>query len=521
MILRKPYAFFIKIFKPIHIVMSFFLIYSIYRSNKILKFLNNYINSVNDVLGENIKEDLISNFIYIIPIVLIIFSLIFLGIMYNKKKPFSFYIVNIFAFLIVLIINIYSSNFIGIMEKTITPIKLVKLNHDLILISMIIQIVTFVILMIRGLGINFKKFNFDSDINKLNISESDKEEFELSINVDLDDAKRRRKRKIRQLKYLYKENKLAINFITLFIIVLLSVIIGYIVLNSKKVNTEGIIYNMHKFNFKVNKTIILNESFNGTNLTDDYLIVVDVSLQSNFNQVSLFLKDFSLQVDDIVFNVQTKYSSSLSDLGITYDESNLTSEYQNFIFTFEVPIKYIESDFDFVYNQEGQKTKIRVSPQKIVSDEINISKKINEKIEFNDSIGNISFNIKKYEIQDNYVMKYNYCISEKECLLSKEYIKPSINENFDKTILKLNVEYLDESDLDTKNFYDFFSKFGTIYYKIGDTWYFQRGKFEEIKSNKVNDKKNVYVGINSKIKNATSIKLVFDIRNAKYEYILK
>lgn len=521
MILRKPYAFFIKIFKPIHIVMSVMIMYLIYISNNILRFFSNYINSPNDVMGENIKQELISTYMYIIPVVSIVLSLIFLGIMYNKKKPFTFYIVNIFSSLVILIINIYTLNFIGIMEKSITPIKIVKLNHDLILISMILQIILFIFLMIRGLGINFKKFNFDSDINKLNISESDKEEFELSINVDFDDAKRRRKRKIRELKYLYKENKIIINLIILFILVLATTASIYIVLNLKKVNTEGIVYNMNKFNIKINKTLILNESFNGKKLTDNYLIVVDTSLQSNLNNISLFLKDFSLQVEDITFSVQKKYTNDLADLGISYDETNLNSEYQNFIFVFEVPIKYIKSDFDFVYNQEGRKTKIRIKPQNIVSEKINISKKITEKINFIDSIGDISFNIKNIDIQDYYSIKYNYCVSKNDCLLSTEYIRPTINENFDKTILKLEVEYFDNSDLNTKGFYDFFSRFGTVYYKNGGSWYNQRIKFEELRSKKTNNKNNIYIGVNSDIKKAESIKIVFDIRNSRYEYVLK
>lgn len=521
MILRKPYAFFIKIFKPIHIFMSVLLIYLIYLSNNILTFFNNYMNTPNSVVGQNIREELVSSMLYIIPIILIIFSLIFLGIMFSKKKPFSFYIVSIFTFLVVLVINVYTSSFLGMMEKSITTIKIVKLNHDLILISMFIQIISFIILIIRGFGINFKKFNFDSDINKFNISDADKEEFELSINIDLNDSKRRRKKKIREFKYLYKENKLIFNFIVILIFIAISSVSIYFAFFSKQVNVEGTIYNMNKFSFKVNKSFILNQSFDGTKLTDNYLIVIDTSMASNYNKTSLFLKDFSLQVDDIIFPVQTKYSNKLADLGVTYDQNNLTSEYKNFIFIFEVPVKYIESDFDFVYNEEGNKTKIRIKPQEIVSNKIEKVKKIKDKIDFNDSLGNISFSVENYDIEDYFLIKYNYCPNKNNCIISKEYIRPTINENFDKTILKLNVEYTDESDLETNNFYNFFSRFGSIYYKINETWYSQKTKFEELKSVKTDNKNNVYIGINSKIKDASSIKFVFNIRNANYEYILK
>ena len=42
MILRKPYAFFIKIFKPLHLIMSLLACYLIFITNKILTFFNTY-----------------------------------------------------------------------------------------------------------------------------------------------------------------------------------------------------------------------------------------------------------------------------------------------------------------------------------------------------------------------------------------------------------------------------------------------------------------------------------------------
>ena len=89
------------------------------------------------------------------------------------------------------------------------------------------------------------------------------------------------------------------------------------------------------------------------------------------------------------------------------------------------------------------------------------------------------------------MIKYNYCIKENDCVLSKEYIQPTINENFDKHVLKLNVNYLDKSNLQNKSFYEFFSKFGIIEYTIGDKTYSQRSNFEELRSKKINNKNNI------------------------------
>lgn len=521
MILKKPYAFFIKIFKPIHIIMAVLITYLIFNTNRILTFFNRYIYSSESVVGQALKEELMLNSLFIIPVILIIFSLIFLGIMFNKKKPITFYIVNIFAFLVILVITIYTSSFLVTMENTIVSIKFVKLNHDLIVINMVIEVITFILLVIRGLGLNFKKFNFDSDITKLNINESDREEFELNINVDLNTAKRNRKRKLRYFKYIYKENKLIINlFIILFVIVVTSISL-YFIFRSNKTNVEGVVYNMNKFNFKVNETILLREGFTGEKITENYLVVVNVSLQSNLNNISLFLKDFTLEVGEVVFHVAHKYSSNLVDIGVFYDETVLEREFKNYIFSFEIPEKYINSDLFFTYNNEGIKNRIKLNPRNFTNNEVTITNKLNENINFSDSLDDISFVINSFDIKDKFLIKYNYCVSNDDCLVSKEYIKASINENFDKYVLKLNVDYVDNSELELTQFYDFFETFGAISYKIGDTWHLQTNNFEELKSKKVDNKNNVYIGVNSNIINAESIKLIFNIRGSKYEYILK
>ena len=54
MILKKPYAFLIKHFKIIHLILSLLMIYIAYKINNILNFVKGYINnSVNPSLSTN------------------------------------------------------------------------------------------------------------------------------------------------------------------------------------------------------------------------------------------------------------------------------------------------------------------------------------------------------------------------------------------------------------------------------------------------------------------------------------
>lgn len=521
MILRKPYVLFIKMFKPVHILMSVLLALLIYNTNKILNFLSNYIYSDTNVVGQYFKSDLVSNSLFIIPIILILFSLIFLGIMFSKRKKIAFYLINIFCGIVILIINIYCSNFLGVMEKNVISIKIVKLNHDLIFINMIIEVILFAVLIIRGLGFNFKKFNFDSDISKLDISESDKEEIEVNINLDFDDKRRERRKKIRHLKYLYYENKTIINIVLGSFIILASAITIIVLFNKEKMNIEGTAYNIGKFNLRVDETFLVTDNYKGKKITDNYLLVTKISLQSNFKSISLFLEDFNLTIGSSKFKPNPNFANELVDIGTMYTESILQTEYNKFILIFEIPEKYIESDMILSYNHEGYETLIKLNPKVYFNKEFNVSNKIGEILNFKNSFEGITLSIEKFDIKKTYQIDYNYCIKENDCLKSIEYLKPTLNENFDKVLLMLEYDYSNNSEFNKMTFYDFFVKFGAIYYKKGEKWYSQSSNFEEVKSKKANQKNKVYIGINGEILVSDSIKIVFKIRNSKYEYILK
>ncbi len=524
MILRKPYAFFIKIFKPLHLLMATLVAYLIYLDNKLLGFFNMYINSATvDSIGKSLKSTLGSPFLYIIPILVIIFSLIVMGIMFRKNKPFKFYIINIFAFVLIIMINLYAINFLGIVEEQIVSVRSAKLIHDIVLINMAIEGITFIFLLIRGLGVNIKTFDFNSDLSAMNISESDKEEFELDVNVDLSEAKRKRKRAFRHLKYAYYEHKFVINCIAIIVICLIAVGIYSGVSIYTKKNVEGTLYSAEEFKFGVDRTLILDKDYQGNLISSNYkIVVVDVKLQSNLSNKKLFANDFKLQVGDTIYTATKSASGAFIDIGNDYDGQVLTPEYENYIFTYFIPKEDVEKSMNFQYYiNYGKKITIKLNPKEVEDTIVNVTKNVGEEISFKDTFGDVGFTINNFSIADTFTINYDYCIKENDCIKSKEYLKASLDENFDKTLIKLNVNYKDESRIGISSFYDFFNKFGFISYSINGTWNKQLYSFENIKSTKVNETNTYYIGVNSNIKNAEHIKLEFEIRNTHYEYVLK
>ena len=521
MILRKPYAFFIKVFKPIHLIMSFLVAFLIYKTTVILDFFNKYLDSGKSGVSDIIIENFVTFEIYIIPIVIILLSLVFLGIMFSKKKPYIFYLFTIFSFFIILIMNIYVDNFLNSMQNTVLQIKLVKLIHDLVVINIIIEIISFVILFIRGIGLDLRKINFDSDISKMDISEKDKEEVEIKLNLDIDNIKKENKRKIRIIKYFYKENKTKI-FISLVLFTIIALITYFSYSLNKKNNyfKENVIYNVSNISAKVEKTLTLETSFNGEKISDNELIFVSFSAKTTSTNFLLTSKNVYLEIANEKIEITKKYNKFFLDLGNPYKNQVLEPDFQKYFIVFEIPKNHINEDKFLVFVNKGQKISIKLNPKKLIPNEEKIESSIGNTMKFKDDLSNISFKINSFDINKKFLIKYNFCI-EKNCMISKEYITPSIDKNFDKVVLKLNVDFKNKSELDFNGFYKLFSTFGTIKYKIRDNWYIQKKDFEELKSKKVSGKNNVYVGVNSEIMNAESIIILFEIRGKIYEYKIK
>ena len=160
MILRKPYAFFIRYFKIIHVLISISIGYLIYQTNLLLSFFSKYLDSIVSVVGQELVSNLFSSILFIIPIVVVALSLVILTVMFRKNKPYRFYIINTFLFIIIFVLFIYSKNILESMESVILNIKVVKLTHDLLVLTMMAESITFLFFFTRGIGLNFKKFDF-------------------------------------------------------------------------------------------------------------------------------------------------------------------------------------------------------------------------------------------------------------------------------------------------------------------------------------------------------------------------
>ena len=101
MLLKKPYAFLIKNFKIIHLILFAVILYITYRFNKIYSFFASYVSNNNSV-GVTIANTYIPITIFLAVLLVIIFSILMFLLMNNKKKPSKFYLMTAIYYFIIL-----------------------------------------------------------------------------------------------------------------------------------------------------------------------------------------------------------------------------------------------------------------------------------------------------------------------------------------------------------------------------------------------------------------------------------
>lgn len=530
MVLRKPYAFLIKHFKLIHIIMSVLLVMLMMQTMELIGFVNKFVNSTFLYITKTEFSDNFSNLLIIVPIILFVFMLILFLVMMMKKKPSRFYLFSTLTTLLIFAIDLYGYSVLQNMITTIQDVRVLKALVDVLVFAVIAEFILSIVTIIRGVGFNISRFDFNSDLAEFDISEEDSAEFEVNIDFDLNDVKRNNNKRIRHLKYFYKENKTAIGGFVIFVIALISFfsLKSYLVFRKDTTTSPSLEYN--GFIFKVNDVYIIDDDLNGEKIKDNLaLVVVDADVTNSYagNKEVFKTGTINLDVGGDAYSVVHKYDDYVLDLGKSYqDEEIVSGRTIRRLFIYEVPKNHLFSKMLIGVRDLGNsKTKYyKANPINLSGKKNKIEEKfLKEEMNLREStIGELKFNIKKYSISDKHKITYTYCTSKKICINSVEYLVPKfVVSNYDKAILKISGNFNYDNSLNYKDFYALFNNFGYIEYKIDKNTYRQTSGFREIKSAKLKEKNTYYIEVNKEILKADSICLGLKIRNMNYRYYLK
>lgn len=534
MILRKPYAFLIKHFKLIHMIILAciaVILLNLTDINSLFKTLQStstYIYAGADVF--------INTSIYLFSIIGLILSIIVFYLLKKKNKPIRLYLFLIIYFIVSIICYMYIYSTMQTMIDTSLSSEIIILVKDLSFLLMIPSYIFIAICFIRGIGFNIKKFNFSKDLDDLEISEKDREEFEFTLGQNNYKYMRTLRRTLRELKYYYLENKFAITMIFSGMIIVLGIVSIYYYNGYLKKLKESESTSVDNITFTVNNSYITSRDSTGEKILDGYkFVIVDLSLYNTSSiSKSLNLEKIVLANGKLLYNPTSTMNSKFYDLGIPYQEKQLLSSrvLTNATLTFQIPETVSNNNFvlKVQYGLEEKfgsfKAKYKnfdVNAKNIDKKEITEQHNLNEQIETNVVDKNLfKFTIKSYLIKDSFSSKYIKCSSINDCKLLSFLVTSNVKSSYtNNTMLVLDYDsILDNSANFSKslNTYDkIFSNYLTIVYKINDQ--IKKTKAKIISNNNIDNK--IFIEIDRDIVYANEIYLQFDFRNNNYIINLK
>lgn len=533
MILRKPYAFLIKHFKLIHLILTGLLLYLIIKSNRLLSFLTNYINSRNYSVIDNLSNTYIGSYVYLAIFLIMIISFVIFMLMKTKDKPLKYYIFLIIYYLIFIIDLIFISSQLNNIAINKLNTLLLRIGRDSLLVMFLGQIPFFLISLVRAIGFNIKKFNFQKDLIELEADEKDNEEFELDIDVDSFDVKTRTRRRLRLIKYVIKENKLIILFILGITLIVSGVFLHNNVYLKNKVYKENAIINSNGLKLEVVDSYQLSSDNFGNDISNKkYSYTVARVRVKNITKTDLSfpIKNFVLKLNNgNIYSVDLKSKDYFLGLGNTSSQISVTKGNESM---FIVIFKILEEDVknkkileytsgykvnngERIYNSK----KISLNPVKLKNNTEVSKVKLGEKLTFSKSIlKNSSITINNFEISNKFTYTYKQCLNE--CYQYKDFIEAKVNTKYNPSVIKLDLSIdIDKELLNNTLANNLIPLFAHMRYVVDDKEYVQVFNMADITPTTVND--NKYYEVKSDVSKASNIYIDFIILDKVYTYVLK
>lgn len=536
MILKKPYAFLIKKFRLIHLVLSFLIGFILYRSVLIVKFFieyikNNYKSSV--LIG---LENVYTSSIFFIAILLVLaLAISIYYLLKHKNKPTKLYLFMIIYYVFLLICLIYIREVLSGLSEELLSAKLSRSIRDFSIVITAVQLIFLVFSIIRAIGFDIKKFNFKSDLREMNYDFSDSEEVEVNINLNSYKYKRKIRRSLREFTYYLKENKL---FVTISLGILAFILIILFIknrnINYNQSYKTGKVFTYNNMQLTVDDSIVTNLDYKGNIIKNGYYyVVLKVNLKNNSGLTrKIDFNQFNLSVGGTL----VKPILSMSSYFIDYASENVISEFSHktdktFALVYEINEKNRNSGFKLdiyngtVRNKKDYTTKhiyVSIRPKKISDLKLNGNYALGQKVTFDDTyLGNTILKVQSYELNKTYFYTYEKCFKDNCNAYDDAITVPFTASRHNNYILTLHINYTPDGDMlySKSNTLPrrFANDFMTIQYKVDDKVY---------SNNSINvtpdyQKDFIAFEVGGEIVDASVIQAIITIRNQKYIINLK
>ena len=519
MILRKPYAILIKNFKLIHLILSGLMLYLLYKTYNIYIFLGEYLKTIATTISTDVTKSLFGYLPVFVSILIIILCLIIFALMKFKDKPVKTYMYSVIAFVSFIIYYLITFQTVKSLEINLVDVRTLKMLRDLTTVALIIEVIGFVIVLIRSTGFDIKSFNFKKDLEDLNIETEDSEEFEVNAEVDTSKLKRYIKKKIRHLKYAYFENKLLLNIVFAFVIILISGLVYYNKTVVNKVYKTNELVTTSRFNFIFEDSYVSKYDYKNNLISnEEELLVIRFKVKTLFGYNNIGLGKFQLDIDGFKYYNQLKLKDDVLDFGTVFNDQRIKNEYQEFIFVFKIPVSLENKNMKLKYFDTLKTYKVNIKPVSLNNTETINKYELGQEMDFSKAIlKNTKVRIDSVEINSSFKEEYKSCYNT--CTTFYEYIVPSTLNGASK-LLKIEGSYSNEENDKLNTLYKFIKSFGTIKYSNDSIIKTMKIGIYQVKPKKAKSSA-LYIELTEEAANVEHIELELNIRGKIYSYILK
>ncbi len=515
MIIRKPYALLIKYFKIIHIILFILMTFMVFKLRSIYFFFKNYLITGTFLNVSNLSSKYIGIPIILISIILIALLLLIFLLMKNKKKPVLYYLLAVIFYFFTFISLLFLTSIFNTLEYSSFSNQVLVLLRDLTMILYYFNFIFLLVSFVRGFGFNIKKFNFQKDLQELDITEADREEIELNSSIDYNNVLNFARRKKRNFKYYLKENSY---ILTVFGVVLCLLSIAYFTLNRlvfNKIYKENETFLINDLEIKVLSTYHTNLTKNGDVIKANYEYII-----INFNVFNNLDNDMKLNIENTRLNINNKYyypknSSYFKDLGTIYKNQTILSKNEyNYLLIFEINKEDLKEKaiLEFYYGQRNSGTSINFYYRNIRLNIKDFKKKdlgiydLNKEIDLKETyFSDNKFNISKYEILDIENYKYTKCNNQNgDCVEYSASVVPKLGS------VLLKFEY------SLTNKFDIFNYVNLEYMLNNKIYNLNNSKIKNVTPS--NYPENfILLEVNKELQEAPKINLIFNIRETKFK----
>ncbi len=530
MVLKKPYAFLIKHFKLIHLILCIPLVYLLIKTGALSSFFRSYVSANYFTNEHNLSGTYINYFMYLSVLIIVLVSFAIYFLMKQKKKDTRFYMFIIVYYIIFLALITITHSMLSSIEDASASAQTVRMYRDVSLLVYLPQFYFAGYSLLRGIGFDIKKFNFEADAKELEISDIDSEEFELVLGANAYKYKRTFRRYIREFKYYVLENRFTFSVIVGLGVVVLGVILylHFGVYNRTYKQTQSLSHN--DLIVSVENSILTNLDIGGKKIDGNYYLAIGYRISNvGYKSQPLDYENFVVEVANRRITPVLDRSSYFPDLGVAYTRDTLVQEDQENVYVFTYPIDESLLDkkmelkiLDAVTYEIGSITPIyktvHLSYDKIYDSKLVRSVEPGKFLVLDDTVfGMTQVRIDKTRLMSQFIYEYKKCITSNIC----QDLKGNVTSSPGKTLLVLDRVFT--PDMYSSYFINrhgterFVSDLFSIKYKYDNKEY--QSSLKDLSPKEI-DGQWVFE-VDKKVEEASNISLYITVRGSIYEMILK